>query len=76
VVSLASVGFAEGVPWSYYQRLNIGLISVVLPIVGMILFAVILYGLREKTAVAAKSAVIEMPMSGEKKEEDKLKAAA
>jgi TRAP-type C4-dicarboxylate transport system permease small subunit len=73
VVSLESVGLAGGVPWSYYQRLNIGLISVALPVVGMILFGMILLGLREK---AAKADIIEMPKSQEKKEEDRLKAAA
>jgi hypothetical protein len=73
VVSLESVGLAGEAPWGYYQRLNIGLISVLLPVVGMILFGVILLGLREKTA---KADIIEMPKSEEKKEEDQLKAAA
>lgn len=74
VVSMESAGLAGGVPWGYYQRLNIGLISALLPIVGMTLFGVILFGLREKTAEAA---IIEMPMNKEKKEEEnQLKAAA
>jgi len=73
VVSLESIGLAGGVPWGYYQRLNIGLISALLPVVGMILFGVILFGLRENNA---KADIIEMPKSQEKKEEDQLKAAA
>jgi cytosine/uracil/thiamine/allantoin permease len=75
VVVDTSVGLANGVPWGYYQRLNIGVISVALPVVGMILFGVIFYGLREKTVKAAKPAVIET-LHKEKKEEDQLKAAA
>ena len=80
VVSMESVGLADGVPWGYYQRLNIGMISVLLPVVGMLLFAVILLGLRGKAAEAAKPAVIEgaikLPMMGRKKEENRVKAAA
>jgi hypothetical protein len=80
VVSMESVGLAGGVPWGYYQRLNIGLISALLPIAGMILFGVILFGLREKAAEAAKPSVIEgdikPPMMERKKEENRLKAAA
>jgi hypothetical protein len=80
VISMESVGLAGGVPWSYYQRLNIGLISVALPVVGMLLFAVILLGLRGKAAEASKPAVIEgsikLPMMERKKVENRLKAAA
>jgi hypothetical protein len=80
VISMESIGLAGGVPWSYYQRLNIGLISVALPVVGMLLFAVILLGLRGKDAEAAKPAVIEgaikLPMMERKKEENRVKAAA
>lgn len=80
VMLMTSVGFAVEVPWLYYQRLNIGVISVALPIVGMILFAVILLGLREKAVEAAKPVVIEstinLPMTERKKEEGRLKAAA
>src|SRR5262245_26706094 len=75
VVVDTSVGLANGVPWDYYQRLNIGVISVALPVVGIILFGVIFYGLREKTVKAAKPAVIET-LHKEEKEEDQLKAAA
>jgi hypothetical protein len=76
VVVDTSVGLANGVPWAYYLRLNIGVISVALPVVGMILFGIILLGLREKTSEAAKPADIEMPMTEVKEEENQLKAAA
>lgn len=59
VVLMTSVGFADGIPLFYYQRLNVGVISVALPIVGMILFAAILLGLPRKPAEAVKPAVIE-----------------
>jgi len=44
-VLMTSVGLADGGPSSYYQSLNMPIISVALPIVGMILFAAILFGL-------------------------------
>jgi hypothetical protein len=43
-VLMTSVGFAGGVPLFYYQRLNVAVISVALPIVGMILFTFSLDG--------------------------------
>jgi hypothetical protein len=80
VVLMTSVGFADGVPLIYYQRLNVAVISVALPIVGMILFATILLGLPRKPAEAAKPAVIEgaenPPMSEEGKKEVHLAKAA
>jgi hypothetical protein len=54
-VLMTSVGLADGGPSSYYQNLNIPIISVALPIVGMILFATILLGLRGRPADAAGS---------------------
>jgi hypothetical protein len=55
----------------YYQRLNAGVISVALPIVGMVLFTAILIGLPRKSAEAAKLTVIEgaaiLPVSEEGK---------
>jgi TRAP-type C4-dicarboxylate transport system permease small subunit len=79
VVLMASVGFADGVPWSYYQRLNIGAVSVALPIAGMILFTAILLGLPRKRVEAVKPAVVKgpinLPAPAEKKEEALLKAA-
>ncbi len=48
VVLMTSVGFADGLPLFYFQRLNVALISVALPIVGMVLFAAILLGLPRK----------------------------
>ena len=59
VVLMTSAGFTDGVPLFYYQRLNIAVISVALPIVGMILFTAILLGLPRKSAEAAKLTVIE-----------------
>src|SRR5215468_7293853 len=59
VVEMTSVGFADGVPWFYYQRLSVAVISVALPIVGMILFAAILLVLPRKSAEASKITVIE-----------------
>src|SRR5215470_9935096 len=80
VVLMTSVGFADGVPLFYYHRLNVAVISVALPMVGMILFAAILLGLPRKSAEAAKPAVIEgaenPPMSEEGKKEIPLAKAA
>ena len=55
VVLMTSVGVANEAPLSYYQGLNISIISVALPIVGMILFAAILLGLPGKPADAVES---------------------
>jgi hypothetical protein len=54
-VLMASVGLTDGGPSSYYQSLNIPIISVALPIVGMILFAAILLGLPGRPADAVGS---------------------
>ena len=79
-VLVTSVGLADGGPSSYYQSLNIPIISVALPIVGMILFAAILLGLPRKPAEAVKPAVIEgainPPMNEEGKKEEHLAKAA
>src|SRR6266498_6032205 len=80
VVLMTSVGFADGVPLFYYQRLNVAVISVALPIVGMILFATILLGLPRKSAEAAELTVIEgaanLPVNEEGKKEEYLAKAA
>jgi len=80
VVLMTSVGFADGLPLFYYQRLNVAVISVVLPLAGMILFTAILLGLPRKFAEAAKPAVIEgavnPPMDEEGKKEVPLAKAA
>ena len=80
VVLMTSVGFADGLPLFYYQRLNVAAISVALPVVGLILFAAILLGLPKKPAEAAKPAAIEgaenPPMSEEGKKEVPLAKAA
>src|SRR5215472_10434610 len=80
VVLMTSVGFADGVPLFYYHRLNVAVISVALPMVGMILFAAILLGLPRKSAEAAKLAVIEgavnLPTSEACKKEESLAKAA
>jgi len=80
VVLMTSVGWGEGGPLSYYLRLYIPIISVALPIVGMILFAAILLGIRGKSAEAVESPATEgdiyRPMEEEKKKELRLKAGA
>ena len=54
-VLMTSVGLADGGPSSYYQSLNMPIISVALPIVGMILFAAILLGLPGRPAGSVRS---------------------
>src|SRR5262245_25014728 len=80
VILMTSVGFADGAPLFYYHRLNVAVISVALPMVGMILFAAILLGLPRKSAEAAEPAVIDCvenpPMSEEGKKEAPLAKAA
>jgi hypothetical protein len=80
VVLMTSVGFADGLPLFYFQRLNVALISVALPIVGMVLFTAILLRLPRKPAEATKLTVIEgainLPMSEEGKKEAPLAKAA
>jgi hypothetical protein len=80
VVLMTSVGFADGLPLAYFQRLNVAVISVALPIAGMILFATILLGLPGKPAEAAKLTVINggtnLPMIEEGKKEESLAKAA
>ena len=80
VVLMTSVGFANGVPLFYYNRLNVAIISVALPMVGMILFAAILLGLPRKPTEAANLTVIEgaanLPLSEEGKKEEHLAKAA
>ena len=75
VVLMTSAGFADGVPLFYYQRLNVAVISVALPIVGMILFTAILLGLPRKSAEAAKPAVIEGAINQPMNEEGKSECA-
>jgi len=79
VVLMTSVGFADGIPLFYYQRLNLAVISVALPIVGMILFAAILLGIPGKPA-ETRLTVIEnatnLPMIEEGKKEEYLVKAA
>ena len=80
VVLMTSVGFADGAPLAYFQRLNLAVISVALPIVGMILFAAILLGISRRPAEAVRPAVIEgaisLPMSEKVREEESLAKAA
>ena len=80
VILMTSVGFADGLPLFYYQRLNVAVISVALPIVGMILFTAILFGLPRKAAEAANLTVIEgaanQTVSEEGKKEEHLAKAA
>jgi hypothetical protein len=81
VVLMTSVGFANEAPSSYYQILDMPIISVTLPIVGMILFAAILLGLPGKPADAGESSATERGMYPSmnkegKKDKRRLKAAA
>jgi|SRR5215510_1448489 hypothetical protein len=80
VVLMTSVGFADGLPLVYFQRLNLAVISVALPVVGMILFAAILLGISRRHAEAVKPAVIDgsvnLPMSEEVRKEEHLANAA
>jgi len=81
VVLMTSVGLANEAPSSYYQTLDIPIISVTLPIVGMILFAAILLGLPGKPADADQSTATRRrmyPSMNEvgKKEKRRLKATA
>jgi len=81
VVLLTSVGIANEAPSSYYQTMDIPIISVTLPIVGMILFAAMLLGLPGKPADAVESNATERGMYSSmnkvgKKDKRRLKAAA
>ena len=80
VVLMTSVGLADGLPLGYFQRLNLAVISVALPIVGMILFAAILLGISRRPAEAVNPVVIEgaesLPMSEDLREEEHLANAA
>jgi len=81
VVLMTSVGLANEAPSSYYQILDIPIISVTLPIVGMILFAAILLGLPGKPADPVESTYTKRGMYRSMNEEGKkdkrrLKATA
>ena len=81
VVLMASVGIANETPLSYYQSLDIPIISVALPIVGMILFAAILLGLPGRPADAVETTATDRDMyptmnEEQKKNKRRLKAAA
>jgi hypothetical protein len=80
VVLMTSVGFADSVLLFYYQRLNVAVISVALPMVGMILFGVILLGLQRKPAEGSKLTAIEgganLPEIEEEKKDESLAKAA
>jgi hypothetical protein len=80
VVVLTSFGFGDWIPVLYYWQFNLPLISVALPIFGMILFASILLGISGKRKKEVKPAVIESSLNKEeigagKKEEQRQKAA-
>ena len=79
VVLVTSVGFGDGLPLLYYQRLYVPVISVALPVVGMILFAVILLGFSGDPAKATKPTSIKGaidPNEEWKKKDQRLKAIA
>jgi hypothetical protein len=71
VVLMTSVGIANEAPSSYYQTLDIPIISVTLPIVGMILFAAILLGLTGKPADPVESTYTRRGMYRSMNEEGK-----
>jgi hypothetical protein len=80
VVSMASIGFGDGLPWAYYLRLYLPLLSIALPVAGMIFFAVILLADSIKTTEIVRPTVVDgaglPPVSeGVKKEEALPKAA-
>jgi hypothetical protein len=80
VVLMTSVGLGHGLPFYYFQKLNLPALSVAFPIVGMILFAAILLGLPAQSKEAIEPTVTEGAISplgsGEgKKSEHRLKAA-
>jgi|SRR5262245_14602117 len=77
---MMSFGFADALPIVFYRRLNVPLLSVALPMVGMILFTAILLVLLRKPAEAIESTVIggpsNPPMSNEEKKDEHLVEAA
>jgi hypothetical protein len=75
-VLMTSVGLADGGPSSYYQSLNIPIISAALPIVGIILFAAILLGLPGRTANAVGSTATKRDRYSSMKDKRRLKATA
>jgi hypothetical protein len=80
VVVLTSLGFGEWIPVLYYWQMNLPVLSVALPIVGMILFAMILFGISGKREEEVKLGVIESCVNqeviGEGKKEEKAQKAA
>jgi hypothetical protein len=80
VILMTAAGFGDGLPFLYFQQLNLPAISVGLPIVGMILFTAILLGLPGQHAEAIKPTVIagtinQSVREEREKEEHRLKAA-
>lgn len=81
VVLTRSVGIANEEPLSYYQGLDMPIISVALPIVGMILFAAILLGLPGKPAddvelTATEREIYPTMDEEEKRDKRRFRAAA
>jgi len=80
VILMTSIGFAGALPLTYYQRLNVGIISVALPAVGMILVSIILIGFQRNPAKAAKPVFIDdaekLTVGEEGKMEENLAHAA
>jgi hypothetical protein len=79
VILMTAIGLGGRMPFVYFQEMNLPVISVALPIVGMILFAAILLGLSGQSEETIKPTVVEgaTNQSGieEKKQEHRLKAA-
>ncbi len=59
VVLMTSIGFAGSLPLLYFQKLNVEVISVALPTIGMILFSFISLGLSRRQARTAQPVVLE-----------------
>jgi hypothetical protein len=75
VVVMEAVGFGGGLPFFYFQRLSLPLLSVALPVLGMILFALVLTGISgESEKVIAPSAAATA--GGDKSEPDEIRLKA
>ena len=59
VVMMAMVGFGDGLPFAYFQKLSLPILSIALPVVGMILFGAILAWHFGKRAEVEKQSYVE-----------------
>lgn len=63
VTMMASVGFADGLPWAYFLRLHLPALSIALPVAGMILFGAILLANSVRNAEVARPAAVDVEKS-------------